>query len=282
MGADGAQSRSHSAAPNAPHPTHTWLPPSHPAPIAPTAPIRIHPPIHTYPHLHLPHLSAPSTPVVHSPHVPSHIVIVGGARGSMQRSVARRCRVTLVDRQNHHVFQPLLYGGHGRPAPGDIASPSAATPAQPARPARQRGRTGSAGQAAASRRRRRRSMRRADPGDRRHPTPTSATRLAGTGAGAEDPGRCARNQAAGVAGLRARRARGPSRAPAPAADLRHRRRRADRRRTGRGARRDRATGAGVGVRCRRSRDGAHPARRGRAVDPAVVSRIAAVRRRAAR
>ncbi|MEO7414155.1 MAG: NAD(P)/FAD-dependent oxidoreductase [Opitutaceae bacterium] len=41
-----------------------------------------------------------------------HIVIIGGGFGGMQfvRTMApREARITLIDRQNHHLFQPLLY-----------------------------------------------------------------------------------------------------------------------------------------------------------------------------
>src|SRR5215510_6049097 len=56
-----------------------------------------------------------------------HVVIVGGGFGGL--SAARRLRrddvqVTLVDRKNHHVFQPLLYQvATATLSPGDIAAP---------------------------------------------------------------------------------------------------------------------------------------------------------------
>lgn len=60
------------------------------------------------------------------PHVP-HIVIVGGGFAGLDasRALARApVRVTLVDRHNHHVFQPLLYQvATAGLSPGDIASP---------------------------------------------------------------------------------------------------------------------------------------------------------------
>jgi len=56
-----------------------------------------------------------------------HIVIVGGGFGGLSaaRALRRaRARVTLVDRRNHHVFQPLLYQvATAGLSPGDIASP---------------------------------------------------------------------------------------------------------------------------------------------------------------
>src|SRR5688572_28563961 len=55
------------------------------------------------------------------------IVIVGGGFGGLY--AARACRrqpvdVTLIDRRNHHLFQPLLYQvATAALSPGDIASP---------------------------------------------------------------------------------------------------------------------------------------------------------------
>lgn len=56
------------------------------------------------------------------------IVIVGGGFAGLQaaRALARRddVSVTLIDRRNHHVFQPLLYQvATAALSPGDIASP---------------------------------------------------------------------------------------------------------------------------------------------------------------
>lgn len=56
-----------------------------------------------------------------------HIVVIGGGFGGL--SVARRlggapCRVTLIDRQNFHLFVPLLYQvATAALSPGDIAEP---------------------------------------------------------------------------------------------------------------------------------------------------------------
>src|SRR6516162_838122 len=50
--------------------------------------------------------------MVSSPPVRPHVVIIGGGFGGLHAARALRhapVRVTLVDRENHHVFQPLLY-----------------------------------------------------------------------------------------------------------------------------------------------------------------------------
>ena len=56
-----------------------------------------------------------------------HIVIIGGGFGGKYAARALRraqVRVTIVDRRNHHVFQPLLYQvAMAALSPGDIASP---------------------------------------------------------------------------------------------------------------------------------------------------------------
>jgi NADH dehydrogenase len=56
-----------------------------------------------------------------------HIVIIGGGFGGLSAAQALRnadVRVTLIDRRNHHVFQPLLYQvATATLSPGDIAAP---------------------------------------------------------------------------------------------------------------------------------------------------------------
>jgi NADH:ubiquinone reductase (H+-translocating) len=56
-----------------------------------------------------------------------HVVIIGGGFAGLSASkVLQRsdCRVTLLDRRNHHVFQPLLYQvATATLSPGDIAAP---------------------------------------------------------------------------------------------------------------------------------------------------------------
>lgn len=59
-------------------------------------------------------------------HVP-RVVVIGGGFGGLNaaRKLARaRLRVTLIDRRNHHLFQPLLYQvATAGLSPSDIASP---------------------------------------------------------------------------------------------------------------------------------------------------------------
>jgi NADH:ubiquinone reductase (H+-translocating) len=56
-----------------------------------------------------------------------HVVVVGGGFGGLNaaRALGRdRVRITLIDRQNYHLFQPLLYQvATAALSPGDIASP---------------------------------------------------------------------------------------------------------------------------------------------------------------
>jgi NADH:ubiquinone reductase (H+-translocating) len=56
-----------------------------------------------------------------------HIVIVGGGFGGLAAAKALRdtpVRITLIDRSNHHLFQPLLYQvATAVLTPGQVASP---------------------------------------------------------------------------------------------------------------------------------------------------------------
>ncbi|MFN7983958.1 MAG: NAD(P)/FAD-dependent oxidoreductase [Vicinamibacterales bacterium] len=59
--------------------------------------------------------------------LPPHVVILGGGFGGLNaaRTLARaNVRVTLIDRHNYHLFQPLLYQvATAALSPGDVASP---------------------------------------------------------------------------------------------------------------------------------------------------------------
>jgi NADH dehydrogenase len=56
-----------------------------------------------------------------------HVVIIGGGFAGLKAAEAlgdARCRVTLIDRSNHHLFQPLLYQvATAGLSPGEIAAP---------------------------------------------------------------------------------------------------------------------------------------------------------------
>src|SRR5204862_692167 len=74
-------------------------------------------------------VSSPETPCMYHNTVESlpHVLIIGGGFGGLDaaRALARApVRVTLVDRHNYHLFQPLLYQvATASLSPGDIASP---------------------------------------------------------------------------------------------------------------------------------------------------------------
>lgn len=64
---------------------------------------------------------------VASTNTPPHVVIVGGGFGGLYAAKAlgnKPVRVTLIDRRNHHTFQPLLYQvATAGLSPGEIAAP---------------------------------------------------------------------------------------------------------------------------------------------------------------
>jgi NADH dehydrogenase len=57
----------------------------------------------------------------------AHVVIIGGGFGGLEAARALAgadVRVTLLDRHNYHLFQPLLYQvATASLSPGDVASP---------------------------------------------------------------------------------------------------------------------------------------------------------------
>ncbi len=65
--------------------------------------------------------------VVLSPLAKPHVVVIGGGFGGLYATRALKrapVKVTLLDRRNHHLFQPLLYQvATAALSPGDIASP---------------------------------------------------------------------------------------------------------------------------------------------------------------
>src|SRR5205085_7681974 len=58
---------------------------------------------------------------------PAHLVIIGGGFGGLyaaREAAGAGLRVTIIDRKNHHTFQPLLYQvASAVLSPADIASP---------------------------------------------------------------------------------------------------------------------------------------------------------------
>jgi NADH dehydrogenase len=68
-----------------------------------------------------------AAPIVRTGGQVPHVVIIGGGFGGLSAAHSLKrmhVRVTLLDRRNHHVFQPLLYQvATAGLSPGDIASP---------------------------------------------------------------------------------------------------------------------------------------------------------------
>ena len=162
-----------------------------------------------------------------------------------RRSADAPVHVTLVDRRNHHLFQPLLYQvATAALSPADIARRSARSCAasrtcdvRAGRGRRDRCR----GEGDRPRRGRRRlPVRLPDPRRRRAPRLLRPRRVGALRAGPEDARGRARDPPPHPARVRGGRARARSGAAQGAADVRRRRRRPDRRRAGRRDRRDRA------------------------------------------
>jgi NADH dehydrogenase len=59
--------------------------------------------------------------------MPKHIVIIGGGFGGINVAKSLRdtdYKITIIDKSNHHLFQPLLYQvATAALSPGDIAVP---------------------------------------------------------------------------------------------------------------------------------------------------------------
>ncbi len=187
-------------------------------------------------------------------------------------------RVTLIDRHNYHLFQPLLYQvATAALSPGDVASPirwvlrhqqnvrvlladaraiDTANKACISIPA-----------AAIGRRRVGTPLRLPDRRDRRRARVLRSSRMGAARAGTENAGRCAGDSPAGAARVRSGGARDRRERAAPAADICDRRRRTDRRRARRRARRDRAAIAAEGFPEHPTGVGAHPAARRQPGDP---------------
>ena len=210
-----------------------------------------------------------------------HVIVVGGGFGGLwaTRALASdNVRITLIDRRNHHLFQPLLY----QVATAGLSSPDIAAPLRHIL-RRQRNvevRLGEVTGIDASsrigyaRRWRRAGLRLSAAGQRRDSRLLRPRRMERRCAGAEDPGRRAGNPAPVAARLRACGSLRRSGRTRGMAQFRHRRRRSDRRGIGRHAGGDRAAHAQARVPPHRSVAGARAADRSRAARAGVVSRIA--------
>jgi len=232
----------------------------------------------------------------------AHVVIIGGGFGGLEAARALAgadVRVTLLDRHNYHLFQPLLYQvATASLSPGDVASPI--------RWILRRQKNVEVLLAEA---------RAIDPVGRRvviDPGPAEAgdqvdghldgawiafdhlvlaagathayfghREWAERGAWTENAGRCTGDATAGAAGVRGGRTGKGSRAAATFADVRDHRRGTDRRGAGRRARRNRAALTAAGLPPHSSRVRPHRAARSQPARARAVSRSAA-RRGAAR
>ena len=58
------------------------------------------------------HSNIANDPMPDQVHAPHHLVVVGGGFAGLwavRELNDSRIRITLIDRRNHHLFQPLLY-----------------------------------------------------------------------------------------------------------------------------------------------------------------------------
>ena len=216
------------------------------------------------------------------------VVVVGAGFGGLSAAkglAGSAFDVTVIDRHNYHLFQPLLYQvATAGLSPADIASPIRGI----LRDAEERHRGARQGfrrryrQQGGHRRRPPDSVRLPGDRDRRASTPISARRLGILCAGPEDHRRRHLSAPPHPARVRARRDRNRSRRAPPAVEFRRGRRRTDRRRDGRRHRRARQARAGDGLPLDRSALDAHHPGRGRAAPAGAVRSRACRRRRGAR
>ena len=168
-----------------------------------------------------------------------HLVIVGGGFGGLDAARALAgapVRITLIDRQNYHLFQPLLYQvATASLSPGDIASPirwvlrhQSNRESAARRGSRHRGRR-APNRHARQPCRNHHAVRLPDCGDGRCPRVLRASGMGVARPWAQDAGRCAGDQATGPAGVRGRRTGNRSGGRPATPHLRDCRRRSDRR-----------------------------------------------------
>ena len=182
---------------------------------------------------------------------PPRVVIVGGGFGGLNaaRELARaRVEVTLIDRRNHHLFQPLLYQvatAALNPSDIAIADPSRAPQPEERRGAPRGGPGGRSVREGRLPRRGDRALRPPDRGDRRAALVLRTRRLGAVCPRLEEHRRRARDPPSRPLGVRVRRAREGPGAARRVADVRDRGRRADGRRALGRAVRDRAPRPGA-------------------------------------
>ncbi len=210
---------------------------------------------------------------------PRRVVILGAGFGGL--SAARELdgapvEVAVVDRRNHHLFQPLLYQvATASLSPGDIAYPIRSILRRQANVRVLLAEAVGIDAAAREVRARRRppALRLPHRRDRRAPRVLRPRRMGAERSGAQDARGRHRDPPTDPPRLREGRARDRSRAAPRVADVRPRRRRADGRRARRGDRRDRAARARLRLPLDRPARRAHrPGGSGTANPPGVSRR----------